>query len=471
MSFDPEPSLPILLPWGVPSRVSRDLLGTLPLLFAPSEEGVFLGRRYGALFARGIPRRWNRESLTDFLAAGAVVFPGGRTFFEGIFEVPPGHDLTVTGDRFEVTRREDLPEAREDLGEEGLALLREALTEALGDPGEEGGLCLSGGLDSGALAAAWATRGTPRCFLYDSGSSPDGILARATAEALGTEPEIVPSSGPATLEELRHLLRVLEIPSHIPGAPLPQYRLLEALARRGVRRVLSGQGGDEVLCGYPWHFPLAMAKLGQRDPSAARRLEALHDQSPPFPPLELRMVRRCFTRTASWVALNDGGACALLGLSREEAANREGIRSFSPDLPDWDALRRHGLTGRSLRYLLHYDHRLTSHFGLTGQAPFLAGPVVALAARFRLETLYEEGRLKAPLRRIFPELPPSVRDQSAKTGFWHSGPALPDLRPEVRRLLRTTPLGDLAARPEAVENLNQGTLWRFFGVGTLLETP
>lgn len=55
MSFDPEPSLPILLPWGVPSRVSRDLLGTLPLLFAPSEEGVFLGRRYGALFARGIP--------------------------------------------------------------------------------------------------------------------------------------------------------------------------------------------------------------------------------------------------------------------------------------------------------------------------------------------------------------------------------------------------------------------------------
>ena len=77
--------------------------------------------------------------------------------------------------------------------------------------------------------------------------------------------------------------------------------------------------------------------------------------------------------------------------------------------------------------------------------------------------------MKNPLRLLFPELPESVRFEARKTGFWHNGPSLPDLRDEVRRMLETTPLGNLIARPEAVERMNPGALWRFFSAGTLLE--
>lgn len=450
-------------------RLTRDRLGEEPLLYAPGDGEIAVGRTYEELFAGGVPKKWRSEALIDFLATGTCVFPGGRTFFEGVFEVPPGHDLIVSGGRTSVVEREALPEASEELGEEALPLLRELLTEALGDGLESAALCLSGGLDSSSLAAAWATRGTPRCFIYGPPGAPDRERALEVAESLGVEPVVLEPEGPAAIDELKELFRVLEIPAHIPGAPLPQFRLMRAMARAGTKIVFSGQGGDELFCGYPWHFPLAMNKLRRRDSETAERLEALHEERPPFGPVELRMTRRCFTRTSSWVTLNDGGACEVLGLAREEVAEREAVRFFAADLEEWDALRRHGLTGRSLRYLLHYDHRLASHFGVEGRAPLLSRGVVDLVSRFRLDFLYGGGFLKNPLRLLFPELPESVRFEARKTGFWHNGPSLPDLRDEVRRMFGTTLLGGLVARPEAVESMNPTALWRFFSAGTLLE--
>ena len=451
------------------ARFSRDRLGEEPLLYASRDGGIAVGSTYEELFAGGVLKKWRSEALVDFLATGTCVFPGGKTFFEGVFEVPPGHDLIVSEGRASVVERETLPEATEELGEEALPLLRELLTEALGDELETAALCLSGGLDSSSVAAAWAMRGRPRCFVYGPQGAPDRERALAVADILGVEPVVLEPEGPAAIDELKELFRVLEIPAHIPGAPLPQFRLMRAMARAGVKTVLSGQGGDELFCGYPWHFPLAMNKLRRRDQEAATRLEALHEEHPPFGPVELRMTRRAFTRTSSWVVLNDGGACEALGLSREDVAEREAVRFFAADLEDWDALRRHGLTGRSLRYLLHYDHRLARHFGVEGRAPLLSRGIVDLASRFRLDFLYGGGLLKNPLRLLFPELPESVRFEARKTGFWHNGPSLPDMRDEVRRMLETTPLGNLVARPEAVGSMNPVALWRFFSAGTLLE--
>lgn len=449
---------------------SRGRLGVKPLLYAPFENGVVVGETYGEIFSTGlVPRRWREEALLDFLSVGTVVFPDGATFFDGVYEVPPGCDLKVSGSRMTVVVREPIPDPSEELGEEALPLLRERLTEALGKSLKGAGLSLSGGLDSTALAAAWARRGKPRCFIYGAPDSDDRELALETAEALGVEPFLYEPEGGVGQEELREMLRILEIPVHIPGGPLPQFRLLASMAERGVKTVLSGQGGDELFCGYPWHFPPAMKRLAERDPETASKFQTLHEERPPFGPLDLRLSRRQFTRTSSWVTLNDGGACQALGLSRDEVAERPGVRWFAADLADWVDLRRHGLTGRSLRYLLHYDHRLVNHFGFEGRAPFLEGGLVDLISRFRLEFLYGGGLLKYPLRRLFPEVPERVRFHTRKSGFWHSGPGLPDFRSEVRRLMESTVLGDLVVCPEMVERMSPAALWRFFSAGTLME--
>ncbi len=469
-SAERRPSRAFVNPAGRSAVAVRDRLGLGQIAYAPFDGGVVTASTYGALFDSGlIPKRWRRDALIDFLAAGAVVFPDGETFFEGVYDVPPGYDLRITSGKATVAARDTVPDATEEFGAEALPRLRECLVNAMDGIGEDAALCLSGGIDSSSVAAAWGRTGKPKCYVYGAPESADRESARETAEALGLRPFLPDFGETADLDELRRMLRVLEIPTHIPGAPLPQFRLMETMARSGVRTVVSGQGGDELFCGYPWHFPLAMKKLRERDPETAARLEALHEARPPFPVLDLRIVRRCFTRTLSWVAFSDGGACDVLGLSREDVIGRRGVRFFAADLGDWDGLRRQGLTVRSLRYLLHYDQRLANHFGLRGSAPLLDDCIVDLVSRLRLDFLYGEGMLKYPLRLLFPEVPERVRFQTRKTGFWHSGPSLPDLRPEVRRLIAKTPLGEFVVRPEAVERMNAGALWRFFAAGTLLE--
>ncbi len=469
-SAERRPSRAFVVPAGEDAVVSRDRLGLEPVVYATFDGGVAVGKTYGDLFGSGrIPKRWRKDAMIDFLAAGIAVFPDGATFFEGVYEVPPGHDLRITSGRWSVAARDLLPDATEELGEEALPRLRERIADAVEGLGEDAALCLSGGVDSSSIAAAWSRAGKSKCFVYGAPGSEDRKFALETADALVLRPVLPEFAETTDLDELRRMLRVLGIPAHIPGAPLPQFRLMETMARAGVRTVVSGQGGDELFCGYPWHFPPAMEKLRARDPETAARLEALHEARPPFPVLDLRIVRRCFTRTASWVAFSDGGACDALGLTREQVTARDGVRFFAADLGDWDGLRRQGLTVRSLRYLLHYDRRLADHFGLRGSAPLLDAGVVDLVSRFRLDFLYGGGMLKYPLRLLFPEVPERVRFQTRKMGFWHSGPSLPDLRPEVRRLIGQTPLGEFVARPEAVDRMNAGALWRFFVAGTLLE--
>ncbi len=452
------------------ARIPQNLLGTAPILYASFREGVLVGRTYGELFAtKLLSRKWRKEALLDFLTAGVVVFPEGETFFEGVFEVPPGCDLQISGNRASVTLRQNLPEPREELGEEALPLLREELLRAAGEIPEKAGLCLSGGLDSTALAAAWARTGSPRCFLYAASETPDKELALEAAQALGIDPFVLKAESKVSLEELKEMLRILEIPLHIPLGPLPQFRLLGAMKKEGVTTAYSGQGGDELFCGYPWHFPLAMKKLALRDPEKAEAWEKLHQESPPFGPLDLRLTRRSFTRTESWVTLNDGGACKALGVTREEVAERPGVRFFAADCATWEEIRHQGLRNRSLRYLLHYDHRLTRHFGMEGGAPFLSERMVDLVSLFKLDFLYAQGMLKYPLRQLFPEIPERVRLHTRKTGFWHNGPGLPELLPEVLRMLKETELGNLVKAQEMMPKITPAALWRFYSAGVLLE--
>ncbi len=181
------------------------------------------------------------------------------------------------------------------------------------------------------------------------------------------------------LDELKELT-ILAIPGHIPGAPFRSSGSDAGDGPRWSEDRCQRPGGRRTLCGYPGTFLLAMKKLRNRDPEGGEAGSAPRRASP---------IRSCgaaddaalfYPGRSSVVTLNDGGgACEALGLTRGvRRPNCGGRRFFAADLEDWDLLRRHGLTGRSLRYLLHYDHRLARHFGVEGRAPLLSRSVVDL---------------------------------------------------------------------------------------------
>ena len=118
---------------------------------------LYLASEVKALFAAGVPARWDAESVFH-----AVEFGGHqmRTLFDGVFQVPPGHYLLATDSHIQLHRYWDFdyPEAGTPVASRSdadyAAEFREALEEAVRlrlRADVPVGCYLSGGLDSCAV--------------------------------------------------------------------------------------------------------------------------------------------------------------------------------------------------------------------------------------------------------------------------------------------------------------------------------
>src|SRR6266478_4737058 len=72
---------------------ARDRFGIKPLFYAFHEGTLYLASEVKALFAAGVPARWDTESVYH---SGGIGGHQMRTLFEGICQVPPGHYMIAT---------------------------------------------------------------------------------------------------------------------------------------------------------------------------------------------------------------------------------------------------------------------------------------------------------------------------------------------------------------------------------------
>ena len=82
--------------WDEPHRsifAARDRFGIKPLFYAFHRETLYLASEVKALFAAGVPARWDAESVFHSVEYGGHQI---RTLFDGVFQVPPGHYLLAT---------------------------------------------------------------------------------------------------------------------------------------------------------------------------------------------------------------------------------------------------------------------------------------------------------------------------------------------------------------------------------------
>src|SRR5499427_13270 len=84
---------------------ARDRFGIKPLFYAVHRETLYLASEAKALFAAGVPARWDAESLYHAAANGGYQI---RTLYEGVFQVPPGHYLLATDRHLQLHRYWDL---------------------------------------------------------------------------------------------------------------------------------------------------------------------------------------------------------------------------------------------------------------------------------------------------------------------------------------------------------------------------
>lgn len=267
--------------WDARSRelhLIRDRYGIKPLFYTKQNDRLLFASEIKSILQDSkVPRRVNLQALHDFLTFDYI--PGEQTAFEGIYEVPPAHILSVDTNGNTTLRRywEPTYEVDEQIDEKSasqtaLELMRQAVERQL-VADVPVGVLLSGGMDSSALTALMADQTNAPIHTYSVGFEDKSFneipFARIMAKKFGTiQREVIVT--PALVREMlpKYLSHIDE--PYADGSAIPTYYVCQ-LAKSEVTVVLSGEGGDEAFAGYETHAAFKVSKWFNRVPGPIRR--------------------------------------------------------------------------------------------------------------------------------------------------------------------------------------------------------
>ncbi|HSF95382.1 MAG TPA: asparagine synthase (glutamine-hydrolyzing) [Thermohalobaculum sp.] len=427
--------------------LGRDRFGIKPLFwYADADRFLFGSEIKAVLAAMDRAPDIERQALAGYLETGYV--PAPWTIYKGICKLRPGWLLRVRPgaeprqSQFwsldDMLRRalsrpriSDPREAR-DLIE---ARLGEAVRMRLLSDRPVGAL-LSGGIDSTMVAALMQDAGGPPVRTYSIGSADprydEAGHARLIARHLGTDHTELTVTEQDCLAVIPDLTGTYDEPfgdsSQVPALAISR------LASRHVTVALSGDGGDEVFCGYNrYRWNARLAGLRRRLPGGLRRMIAagLGGVPPRLFALaeratgEAGMARRIH-KLGAMLAENDAGARyrAVLAQWPDLASCLSGAEPAAP-VP-WEAMA--GMSEEEsfqvldlLTYLpddiLTKVDRASMAFGLEVRVPFLDHRVVEAAFMLDPALKLRGGKTKWILRQMLADRVPAHLFERPKQGF------------------------------------------------------
>jgi asparagine synthase (glutamine-hydrolysing) len=290
---------------------ARDRFGIKPLFFARHRGALYLASEVKALFAAGVPARWNREGFFNATFMGA---PPTETLYEDVSQVPPGHYLIAGPNGMEIHRYWDFdyplaaepPAARsdEEWAEELETILDKAVRLRL-RADVAVGCYLSGGLDSCTVLGFAARHAAEpiRAFTlaFDQAAYDEEAIAREMAAKVNADFCPIPIRQTDLADDFADATwhsETLCINAH----GVAKYTLSRAVRDAGYKVVLTGEGSDEILAGYP-HFrrDMLLYDSNGQDPAVTRALLDELDRSNPV---------------SRGLLLPDGEAASLDGVRR-----------------------------------------------------------------------------------------------------------------------------------------------------------
>jgi asparagine synthase (glutamine-hydrolysing) len=392
---------------------ARDRFGIKPLYYAQHGGTLYLASEIKALLTAGLPGRWDHSAF--FQANHFLVTPQDRTLFEGIAQVPPGHFLLATGGQVRVIRYWDFDYPDSDRDEsigtdaEYAERFRSALDEAVRlrlRADVPVGCYLSGGIDSCAVLGLAATHRTEpiRAFTltFDRVNYDEGAIAREMAASAGADFHPIPvhqSDLADHFADATWQAETLCFNAH----GVAKYLLSRAVRNAGYKVVLTGEGSDEILAGYPpfRRDMLLYNTRGQGAETVRQFLEQLQANNPVSRGLllpdgeaiPLANVRRALGFVPSWLEANATAAFRLRALFAPDFAaafaGRDPYRVFLNGLDVPGQLAGRDPVNQSLylwskavlpSYVLAVlGDRMEMAHSVEGRLPFLDHRVVELA--------------------------------------------------------------------------------------------
>lgn len=450
--------------WDRADRVlwlARDRLGEKPLYYGRFGKVFLFGSELKALSVHpGWRGEVDRDALTLFLRYGYV--PAPFSIWRGIAKLAPAHYLAVRDGGLSVTgplaywRLPPAAPAGPSVPDEGAltleleTLLRDAVRRRMAADVPLGAF-LSGGVDSSTVVALMQSESSRpvRTFSigFREGAYDESPFARAVANHLGTDHTELTVTAEEAMAVIPELPAVWDEP-FADSSQIPTL-LLSRLARRHVTVSLTGDGGDELFCGYTrytsgyqvWRatgrLPVPLREvlgvvLEAIPADAVDRFAALLPRGVPAVELADRIAKLALV-----VAGHTGDAYyqRVVSLWQSPETVVRGGRRAEPALPEVPSAEdvRDRMMGFDLLGYLPDDilvkvDRATMAAGLEARVPLLDHRVVAFARSLPISLKVRNGRGKWLLRRVLHRHVPEALTKRPKMGFalpigaWLAGP-------------------------------------------------
>ena len=422
---------------------SRDRFGIKPLYRYRSNEAVFFASEIKAIRASGFYRNGvNWTTVSRFLRTARLdlIDVANETFYAGIEEVPPGSafELHSNGsmdawrywslDALTPTTVTDPPDAFRELFEDAIRLRMRSDVPV--------GVSLSGGLDSTSIISVMARAreaagvrsgdGSLQAFCFMSEDFDETPFITDTLEQTRAELHRVGTQPRALWDKLDTFLWFHDEPVH-SFAAMVGFEVYGLAAANGLKVVLSGQGSDEVLAGYPNYFDDYWQELLR-----ARRLRDLEREIDAYAHTHGASKATLLRRSLRRYCLSQLGRARMYRalVDRRRQAIRAAHPWFTPDVsladapraersqPSLDVALRASVERAPLPLYLRIEDRNSMAHSVEARVPFLDYRIVSmlfqLEPQWKLNGPWNKYLLREAMRGCIPE---SVRTRADKMGF------------------------------------------------------
>ena len=410
--------------------ISRDRFGVKPLYYINTPKKFAFGSEIKQMLGFGMKAKINKQILSDYFCIGYSNHTPD-TFFEGIFQLEPGCNLTVDLKDVNpsITRYYELKVNKEvnRLKEQQaidfyISKLNDAINLRLRSDVVVGS-CLSGGLDSSYISSYAGTLHnakskdrfkaiTARSIQSDNDESP---YAKMVADYANLDWHV---ASPDTNDYINVLDKVIEIQEEPFGGPsiVMQYYVFKMAKDNNCIVMLDGQGGDETLLGYERYFASYFNTLG-----IAQKVKFLFTASKNSK-LKISELAKYILYFNNYSIRRRFLLKKNLYLKKELASlfNNKLLRSIIDKSKNIYDLQIFEIQSHQLRTLLMYEDKNSMAHSIETRLPFLDYRAVEAAVSMNCDYKINGGWTKYPLRKSGVDnkvLPAGIAWRKNKIGF------------------------------------------------------
>ena len=443
--------------WDARKRIlflARDRLGIKPLYYYLDKEKIIFASEIKALLQESsLKAKANQEALRDYLTFQFCL--GDKTLFKDIKKLLPGHRLIISNKNIKVKKYWDLnfnvdTHHQEDYFVDKLKFLIEDAVRLRLRSDVPVGAHLSGGIDSSTVCCIASSLLNSQLKTF-TGAFKEGTAfnetryARLTSKFSKTSYHEAFPTSTDFINNFAKIIYSLDEPVAGPGV-FPQY-FVSKLAKKNVKVVLGGQGGDELFGGYTRYLIayfeecIRGAIFGTQD--RAKFVATFQSILPNLPQIAgyeplLKyfwqeglfedMDKRYFRLIRKDVGIEDLISPELINgnyhplKTFQTLFNRSGLDSLVNKMTHFDIKTL-------LPALLQVEDRTSMAASLESRVPLLDHRIVEFAAKLAPTIKYKGGQSKYILKQAVKNvIPQEILDRKDKMGFpvplsrWYGGP-------------------------------------------------